>query len=305
MNGGEIVKNILVVGSLNMDFVIEIKEMPKAGETVLGKAVTLNLGGKGANQAYTVGRLGGSVKMIGAVGDDVYGQMLIENLQQVGVEISAIEKIPGKSTGNAFITLNEKGENSIIVIPGTNHCLSKEMIDRHMDLIEWCDILIMQLEIPIEVVCYVKEKAIQKGKKIILDPAPARSDLPKELYKGIDVVKPNETELQTLIGKKIRTQEEAIKGAQELLSFGVKQVVLTMGKEGCLYVTQEESKHYLSEKVEAIDTTAAGDSFTAAMAVALCEGKSYSEAIQFGNKVSGIVVTRKGAQSSIPLREEV
>ena len=299
------VKNILVVGSLNMDFMIEIKNMPKAGETVLGKAVTLNPGGKGANQAYTAGKLGGNVKMIGAVGDDIYGQMLIENLQQVGVGISAIEKVPGESTGNAFITLNEKGENSIIVIPGTNHCLSRKMIDRHMDLIEWCDILIMQLEIPIDVVCYVKEQALQKGKKIILDPAPARSDLPKKLYKGIDVVKPNETELQTLLGKKITTQEEAIEGAKKLLSFGVKQVVLTMGKDGCLYVSREKTEHFLSEKVEAIDTTAAGDSFTAAMAVALCEEKSYSEAIRFGNKVSGIVVTRKGAQSSIPLREEL
>lgn len=155
---------ILVVGSLNMDFVIDVDAKPLAGETVLGKGVTLIPGGKGANQAYAVGKLGGDVRMIGAVGDDIYGKLLKDNLKNAGVKISGIETVAGVSSGNAFITVDNKGENSIIVIQGTNALVSKEMIDRHIEMIDDCDTVIMQMEIPVDVVRYVKDAAKKEGR---------------------------------------------------------------------------------------------------------------------------------------------
>lgn len=296
---------ILVVGSLNMDFVIDVDTSPRAGETVLGKEVTLIPGGKGANQAYAAAKLGGDVCMIGALGDDVYGKLLKDNLESAGVETSGIENIMGVSSGNAFITVDAKGENSIIVIQGTNALITREMIDRHMDLIDACDTVIMQLEIPLDVVAYVKDVAKEKGKRVILDPAPARGGLTEEFFQGFDIVKPNETELQTLLGRKMDTREALVQGARELLEKGVGKVIVTLGEKGCLFVTKDTYQEFPAKKVEAIDTTAAGDSFTAAFAAALERGSSYSEAVKFGNRVSGIVVTRKGAQTSIPAMEEV
>lgn len=295
---------ILVVGSLNMDFVIDVQNMPLAGETILGKKVTLVPGGKGANQAYAAGKLGGDVGMIGAVGNDIYGRMLKENLESVGVDTSGVEAVEGIPTGNAFITVDESGENRIIVIQGTNACITKEMIDRHMELIDKCDTVIMQLEIPLEIVTYVKNIAKEKGKTVILDPAPAKAGLPDDFFRGFDIVKPNETEIQTLSGKKMETKEELAEGAGELLKKGVDTVIITLGGDGALLATKDGSKEFHTKKVNAIDTTAAGDSFTAAFAVALGKGMTYDEAIAFGNNVSGIVVTRKGAQTSIPTMEE-
>lgn len=297
--------NILVVGSLNMDFVINVKKMPLSGETILGEDVNLVPGGKGANQAYAVGKLGGKVEMLGAVGDDLYGKMLIENLQDVGVGTSGIEVISGTPTGNAFISVDKEGENSIIVVQGANNKLTTQMIDKHLNLIEEADIIIMQMEIPLGVVEYVKILAKEKGKKVILDPAPAQKDLSEQFLKGFNIVKPNETELQTLIGKKISTEEELILGAKELLEKGIQTVIVTLGGEGALLVKKDREEYFKAQKVMAIDTTAAGDCFTAALALALSEGKDYAEAIRFGNSVSGIVVTRKGVQTSIPTMEEV
>ncbi len=301
---GRNVNKILVVGSLNMDFVIDVKNMPLAGETILGEKVTLVPGGKGANQAYAAGKLGGNVRMIGAVGNDMYGSMLKENLESVGVDTSGIETIKGAPTGNAFITVDECGENSIIVIQGTNACLTKEMIDRHMELIDQCDTVIMQLEIPLEIVTYVKNIAKEKGKTVILDPAPAKAGLPDEFFRGFDIVKPNETEIQTLSGRKMETKRKLEEGAKQLLEKGVDTVIITLGGDGALLVTKDASEEFHAKRVNAVDTTAAGDSFTAALAVALGKGMPYSKAIEFGNSVSGIVVTRKGAQTSIPTMEE-
>lgn len=295
---------ILVVGSLNMDFVIDVKNMPIPGETILGKKVTLVPGGKGANQAYAAGKLEGNVRMIGAVGNDIYGRMLKENLESVGVDTSGVETIEGIPTGNAFITVDESGENSIIVIQGTNACITKEMIDRHMELIDKCDTVIMQLEIPLEIVTYVKNIAKEKGKTVILDPAPAKAGLSDDFFHGFDIIKPNETEIQTLSGRKMETREELTQGAREILAKGVDTVIITLGSDGALLVTKDTCKEFHAKRVTAVDTTAAGDSFTAALAVALGKGMPYSEAIAFGNSVSGIVVTRKGAQTSIPTMEE-
>lgn len=298
-------KKIVVIGSLNMDCVIETPHMPKKGETISGRSVTLIPGGKGANQAYAAGVLGGKVAMIGAVGSDSFGETLKSNLRNAGVDISSVSVIENETTGQAFITVDDGGENSIIIIAGTNGMVTKELVQRCQDKIKESDIVIMQLEIPLETVQYTKDLAVSLGKTVIIDPAPAVEDLPDDFFENVDYIKPNETELQILTGRKMKTEAELAEGAKEMLSRGVKQVIVSLGEKGCLLVSDEGEKFFPANKVKAVDTTAAGDSFTAAFALALSEGRSCEEAIRFGQKVSAIVVTRKGAQTSIPTREEV
>lgn len=298
-------KKIMVVGSLNMDVVIETSHMPECGETISGKKVTMVPGGKGANQAYAVGKLGGDVTMIGAVGMDPSGKALLDNLKRVNVNVSGVRQLDNSVTGQAFITVDENGDNAIIIIAGSNGFVTKELIDENAEIIRKSDIVIMQLEIPLNVVEYVKKFALKEGKTVIVDPAPAVSDIPDKFWKGIDYIKPNETELAILTGLKMETKEELVEGARVMIRKGVKNVIVTLGGEGCLFVTEEKEEFFPSYKVKAIDTTAAGDSFTAAFALALSQGTDYKEAIRFGQKVSSIVVTRKGAQTSIPSIEEV
>ena len=298
-------KNIVVIGSLNLDTVIEAPKMPKAGETIAGTRVCQVPGGKGANQAYAAGKLLGRVKMIGAVGNDTPGEILVKNLESVGVDTTDIEVVDGGTTGQAFITVDDSGENSIIIIAGTNAKVTKEMVQRNIEAIQEADIVIMQMEIPLETVEYVKQLAISLGKTVILDPAPAVPGLPDHFWQGIDYIKPNETELSILVGKTLNGMEEIREGARLMLKKGVKNILVTLGSEGCLFVTEEEEEYFPARKVEAVDTTAAGDSFTAAFALALSQGKCCADAIRFGQKVSSIAVTRKGAQNSIPSPEEV
>ncbi len=298
-------KKILVIGSLNMDTVIETPYMPKSGETLAGRSVALAPGGKGANQAYAAGKLGGSVCMIGAVAQDSFGDMLTSNLETVGVDVSGISRIAGATTGQAFITVDDAGANSIILIAGTNGMVSKEMIDQNRELIADCDILMMQLEIDWEVVAYAKETAVSMGKMVILDPAPALAGLPDSFWKNIDYIKPNETELEILSGRTIVGKEDIESAAREMLHKGVKNVLVSLGGDGCLLVNQDGCNFYPANKVKAVDTTAAGDCFIASFAVALSKGETVSEAISFGQKASAIAVTRKGAQTSIPALEEV
>lgn len=297
-------KKILVVGSLNMDFSIETPRIPVPGETIMGTGVKLVPGGKGANQVYTIGKLGGDVAMIGAVGDDSFGDMLIDNLKNVGVNVEGIERIPGGTTGQAFIPVDESGENSIIVIGGTNGQVDEEILKKYEYLMDEADIVVMQQEIPLTTVMAAKQMAMEKGKTIIVDPAPAAA-MPDEFWDGIDYIKPNETELGILIGKELSTQEEYKEAAQEMLRKGVKKLLVTLGSKGCLIVSPEGEEFIPANKVKAVDTTAAGDTFTGAFAVALSQGKSEKEAITFAQKASAIAVTRKGAQASVPTLEEV
>lgn len=298
-------KKILVIGSLNMDTVIETPYMPKSGETLTGKGVFLVPGGKGANQAYAAGKLGGSVSMIGAVADDSFGLMLRNNLENVGVNTSGIATMEGETTGQAFITVDDSGANSIILIGGTNALVSKELIDENRTLIEECDMVMMQLEIDPEVVEYAKDLAVSMGKMVILDPAPAKGNLPDSIWKGVDYIKPNETELEILVGRSLNGEEELRQAAEELLAKGVKNVMVSLGGDGCLLANETGCRFFPAHKVTAVDTTAAGDCFTASFAFSLSKGESVEDAIRFGQKASAIAVTRKGAQTSIPSLEEV
>lgn len=298
-------RRIVVVGSLNMDTVIETSHMPKCGETVVGKNIMQIPGGKGANQAYAAGKLGGNVAMIGAVGRDSSGAALLESLKSVGVDVSKIEKMKHTTTGQAFITVDDQGDNSIIIISGANGKVTTELIDKNKDIICGSDIVILQLEIPLEVVQYAKELAVKEKKLVIVDPAPAVKGIPDTFWEEIDYIKPNETELEILTGLTTKNEEETIKAAKSLLEKGVKNVLVTLGGTGCMHVSKEGSRFYKANKVKAVDTTAAGDCFTAAFALALSQGKNCRDAIEFGQKASAIAVMRKGAQTSIPTAEEM
>lgn len=297
-------KKILVIGSLNMDTVIETPRIPAPGETIMGTSVKLVPGGKGANQVYTIGKLGGNVSMIGAVGDDTFGDMLIDNLRNVNVEVSGVERISGGTTGQAFIPVDDAGENSIIVIGGTNGLVDEALLKRHEGLMDACDIVVMQQEIPLSTVMAAKEMAVKKGKTVIVDPAPAAA-MPDEFWRDIDYMKPNETELGILVGRELHSQEEYKAAAREMLEKGVKHLLVTLGGKGCLFMTEEDEEFIPAVSVKAVDTTAAGDCFTGAFAVALSQGKTEREAIAFAQRASGIAVTRKGAQTSVPTLEEV
>lgn len=288
-----------------MDFVVEVNKMPLPGETILGKNFTLVPGGKGANQAYALGKLGANVSMLGAVGKDEYGDKLLENLNSVNVNTNNIIKIDNVNTGCAFINVDESGENSIVVIGGANKKISEQMILDNINTIEESDIIIMQLEIPLEIVTLVSKIAKEKGKLIILDPAPAVSNIPIELLSNVDIIKPNETEIQILSGIETKSEEDIVTAARNLINKGVKVVIVTLGDKGSILITKESVQHFSSLDVNAIDTTAAGDSFTAALSKSLLDGKSLEEAIKFGHLVSSIVVTRKGAQTSIPNEAEI
>lgn len=299
-------EHIVVIGSLNMDFMIEVEEMPAAGETVLGRKVSLVPGGKGANQAYAVSRLGKQVTMIGAVGADLFGDRLIHNLEEAGVETGGIRRLKDRESGQAFVFVNAAGENSITVIQGANQEMSGAWIDGNESCIDRCDAVVMQLEIPVESVIHAANMARQKGKFVFLDPAPARPDLPDELYASVDIMKPNETELHILTGMDVSTDEAITAAAGRLLQKGVGAVLVTLGEKGSMLVTKESVKKFPARKVKAVDTTAAGDSFTAGFLAAYEPDRgNLEDAVGFAGLVSSITVTRKGAQSSIPTLVEV
>lgn len=298
-------KRILMVGSLNMDIVMEMKCMPKKGETILGESLTYSPGGKGANQAFAAGMLGGNAMMLGCVGRDSMGDQLRENMQKSGTDISGIAQVENKPTGVAAIYVDENGDNSIVVISGANSICDAAYLKQNDDLFKQSDYVLFQMEIPAEAVYYGIRRAKELGKTVILNPAPAPDGLPADILQKIDYLTPNETETLKLSGLTEMSEESLLTGAEELLKKGVKNVIVTMGDKGALLVNDEGKNLYPTRKVKAVDTTAAGDCFNAAFAVGLSEGMSHEEAIRFANTASSISVTRKGAQGSIPSRKEV
>ena len=298
-------KKILVIGSLNLDMTVQVDHTPAVGETILSNKMDMNAGGKGANQACALGKLGADVTMLGAVGKDMYADIQLNSLKAAGVHTDKIVIKENTSTGIALIAVNAEGDNSIIVVSGANSDLSKQDIDNNLEAIRDCDIVILQLEVPLETVCYAAKIAKEMGKMVILDPAPVPKEFPEELYQYLDIIKPKETELGMLTG--IKEPESHLKEAVECLrEKGVHNIIVTLGEKGVYVDCKTMKAEWIPAiKVHAVDTTAAGDSFTAALAIMLAEGKSLREAVIFANYVSSIVVTRKGAQTSIPTLEEV
>ena len=296
-------KKILVVGSLNVDMVVRVPHMPAAGETILAEKADTVPGGKGANQAYAAGKLGAQTIMFGAVGNDRYAEIEKKSLQSAGVDVSRLIVRADCDTGLAWITVNDEGDNSIVVVSGANKTLSEKDIADNDDLLHSCDIVLCQMEIPVQTVLCAARRAKELGKTVILDPAPVPKDFPAELYTYVDIIKPNETELSLLTGAASSDYE---KGADILRSRGVKNVIVTLGGAGAFVNSETEGKHMLTVRpVPVVDTTAAGDSFTAALAVRLASGSSLLQAVRYANEVATIVVTRKGAQTSIPTAAEV
>lgn len=296
-------KKICVIGSLNMDLVVKVHTMPKGGQTLIGENFKEVPGGKGANQAVAMARLNANVSMIGKVGNDGFGQTLINALKNDNVNTEYIKVEQGPS-GVALITVDKNAENCIVVASGANFKLTKDDIDKNIEAILNSDIVVIQLETPLDTVKYALKKAKEACKYTILNPAPAVV-LEDELIKNVDLLTPNETELEIISGMKINNEEDIKKAAQKMIEKGVKELIVTLGSKGSLYINKEKSIFKDVYKVQAIDTTAAGDSYTAALAVAFANDKNVEEAMDFASKVGALSVTKEGAQSSLPTLKEV
>jgi ribokinase len=295
---------ILVVGSSNTDMVVKLKTLPRPGETVIGGAFLMNAGGKGANQAVATARLGGNVSFICKVGNDIFGQQAVQLFEKEGIDASYIFTDTENPSGVALITVDEQAENCIAVASGANANLMPEDITSVEKAIEEADYVLMQLEIPMETVEYVAEMAFRNNKKVILNPAPAQS-LSKMLLQHLYVITPNETEAEIITGIKITDLQSAAEAARSIANQGVPNVIITLGSKGALLYKDEAPIEIPAQKVEAIDTTAAGDVFNGALTLALSEGMDFVEAVRFACKAAAISVTRIGAQASAPYREEV
>ena len=296
-------KNICVIGSLNMDLVVNVDTMPKPGPTIIGSNFKEVPGGKGANQAVAMTRLNGNVSMIGKVGEDGFGQTLINSLKNDKVDTTYIQTSKG-ATGVALITVDKNAQNSIVVSPGANFEVKEDDIDNNIEAIKNSDIVVLQLETPLNTIKYALNKAKELNKYTILNPAPAVK-LDDEIIKNVDLLTPNETELEIISGVSIETEEDIQKAAQIMIEKGVKELIVTLGSKGSLYINKEKSMFKKAYKVEAVDTTAAGDSYTGALAVALSQDKNIEDAMDFASKVGALSVLKEGAQSSLPTLEDV
>ncbi|GKX28220.1 ribokinase [Vallitalea longa] len=297
-------KKICVIGSINMDLVTTVKNFPKSGETVLGNDFNLYCGGKGGNQAVAAGKLGATVAMFGKIGNDMYGKEYIENLKNSNVEYKYIQNEENVSTGTAIIEVEESSENKIIIIPGANNEVDKEYIDNNMKTLLEYDIFLFQLEIPMSTVVYAAKKLKEHDKVVIVDPAPAVK-LPKELLECTDYLTPNETELEIVTGTKINSQDDLRQAVSILLDSGVGKVIHKAGKNGAYIIDENDIIHVEGYKVDAIDTTAAGDSFNAGFAFALSKGYDLDKCVEIANAVGGLATTGMGAQSAMPIYENV
>lgn len=295
---------ILVIGSANMDMVVVTKRPPQPGETVFGSQFAMFPGGKGANQAVCCAKLGSRVHFIGKMGNDVFRTKLMQSMKNDGVRLQHLLVDPAAPTGIALITVDARGQNEIVVVPGSNMKLTPADINKKRDIFAKIKIVLLQLEIPIETVTQSARLAKAHGATVILNPAPARKT-PQSLLRMIDYVTPNETEAETLTGMPVKNVASAQKAAKRLLEIGVKNVIITLGAKGCLLVNSESVEIFSARKVKAVDTTAAGDAFNGALAFSLAKGRNINEAIRFANAVAAFSVTKMGAQSSMPTMNEL
>ncbi|WXR61065.1 ribokinase [Peptostreptococcaceae bacterium AGR-M142] len=296
-------KKILVLGSLNMDLVTNVEKTPKVGETILGNGFSEIPGGKGANQAVAIGKLNGDVCMLGRIGNDDFGKNLIKNLKKNNVNTDLIKVVECCETGIALIMVNSNGDNSIVVIPGANFEFKENELKE--DIFNGFDYLLAQLETPIKTIEKAFILAKEKNIYTILNPAPAR-ELSDELIRHTDLLIPNETEFESLSGYDTSTEENIIKGSNILFKKGIKAILITLGKKGSFYI---DSKNFSLKQeayiVDAVDTTAAGDSFIGGFLTSISKGEDIKTSMEFATKVSALTVTKHGAQSSLPSILEV
>lgn len=298
-------KKILVIGSLNMDIVLTVSRMPVSGETVTGNGLRYSPGGKGANQACAIGRLGGNVTMLGCVGDDGFGRTLSTSLSQSGVNVEHIRHTALHPTGTAVIHVDSRGDNSIVVIPGANHACTTDFIMRHDGVLRDSDYIMLQMEIPRDAVWYAVKRGRELGKTVLLNPAPAPEEIPADIIGALDFITPNETELASLTGLPCGSEGEIRMAAETLLQRGAGAVLVTLGGRGSMLVNGSGTMRFPSIPVKPVDTTAAGDCFNGAFVTALSEGMPPEHAIPFAAVAAGIAVTGQGAQDSLPFRAEV
>lgn len=296
--------NVLVIGSFMMDLVVRTPRLPKEGETVIGTEFGRAPGGKGANQAVAAARLGAKVTMVGRVGNDLFGKDQIESLNASGVDTRYVVMDDEAPTGVGSITLDSAGNNRIIIIPGANMRMTPEDVERARPALEAADIIVLQLEITDDANLRALEIANELGKPVIFNPAPAHP-LDDAVLRMATVLTPNESETEILTGMSAATPEEAEQGALALRARGIETVVVTLGGKGSLLVREGESRVVPAWPVDVVDTTAAGDAFNGALAVAIARGDEWQDALTFANAVGALAVTKFGAQPSMPTRADV
>lgn len=295
--------DILVIGSLNMDITLYVQRFPQIGETVEGSGMLMAPGGKGSNQALAASKLGSSVRMAGCVGQDIYGETLVQGMQDGGVDTSLIRVLSNDSTGLAIITVNN-GSNMIVVNAGANNRITADDIDAMETDIQDCQAVILQLEIPLAAVQRAVELAHKHGKTVFLNPAPYKQ-LPDALFAMVDYLVPNETETMSMLGLDHLNEENVAEALGALKAKGVRCPVITMGDKGAAYLSEGKCHIDPCCKVTPVDSTAAGDTFIGAMASSLIKGNSLSKAIAFAQKAAAYCVSHKGAHSSIPSLDDL
>ena len=296
--------NLVVLGSINADHILNLDAFPTPGETVTGNQYQVAFGGKGANQAVAAGRSGANIAFIACTGDDDTGERVRKQLESDHIDISPVSVVGGESTGVALIFVNAEGENVIGIHAGANAALTIERVEAQRELISSAEALLMQLESPVESVLAAAKIAHENHTTVVLNPAPARL-LSDELLALVDIITPNETEAEKLTGIRVENDDDAARAAQALHDKGIGTVIITLGSRGVWASVNGEGRRVPGFKVKAIDTIAAGDTFNGALVTALLEGGSLDNAIRFAHSAAAIAVTRKGAQPSVPWRKEI
>jgi ribokinase len=296
--------NVVVIGSLNMDLVTRAPRLPVGGETLIGHSFATVSGGKGANQAVAAARLGAQVAMVGCVGDDDYGVQLRDALLAEQIDCQAVSTVDG-SSGVALIVVDDNSQNAIVIVAGANGAMTPAVIDRFDAVLQAADVIICQLEIPDATVGHALKRARALGKIVILNPAPASRPLPADWFAAIDYLIPNESEAAALSGMPVDSLQTAESAATRLIAMGAGKVIVTLGAQGSLFANGQGFEHFPAPKVQAVDTTAAGDTFVGGFAAALASGQSEASAIRYGQIAAALSVTRAGAQPSIPTISDV
>lgn len=295
---------VVVIGSANVDFTVKLDRLPQLGETVSGGEFYTSFGGKGANQAVAAHKAGAEVKFLARVGYDQNGEAIVKNLEAHGLTSEGILRDESQHSGVALIMVDQAGNNAIAVAPGSNRSLTEEDIHRANSFISWGEVLLIQLEVPEPAVREALRLAKAHGLVTILNPAPAYP-VPKEIFSLVDILTPNEIEAGTLTGISVENLNKTTNAARKLIEFGCGQVIVTLGKGGCCWVQKDWVQAFPSFPVTAVDSTAAGDAFNGALTCALAEGHPMQDAIRFASAAGAISVTRKGAQDSLPTRDEI